>query len=88
MEDCKSATTPMNQKEKFSKDDGAGKIVESKNRGLISCLMYLKATRQDIMYVLSVLSRFMHCASEIPYQSLKRIMRYIKGTSNYGIKYT
>jgi len=88
MKDCRSATTPMNQKEKFSKDDGAGKIVESKNRGLIGCLMYLKATRQDIMYVVSVLSRFMHCASEIHYHALKRIMRYIKVTTNYGIKYT
>ncbi|MCI10100.1 gag-pol polyprotein, partial [Trifolium medium] len=88
MEDCKSTTTPMNQKEKFSKDDGAKKIDESKYRGLIGCLTYLTATRPDIMYVVSVLSRFMHCASEVHYQALKRIMRYIKGTINYGIKYT
>ncbi|RVW91832.1 Copia protein [Vitis vinifera] len=65
MEDCKRTSTPMNQKEKFSKDDGAEKVDESQYRSLISCLMYLTATRPDIMFSVSLLSRFMHCASSI-----------------------
>ena len=31
---------------------------------LIDCLMYLTASRLDIVAVVSLLSRFMHCASE------------------------
>ena len=88
MENCKSTSTPMNQKEKFSKNDGAEKTDESQYRSLIGCLMYLTATRPDIMFAVSLLSRFMHCASEIHFQAAKRIVRYIKGTTNYGIRYT
>ena len=50
--------------------------------------MYLTAARPDIMFAVSLLSRFMHCASEIHFQAAKRIVRYIKGTTNYGIRYT
>jgi len=44
MEECKSTTTPMSQKEKFCKDDGAEKVDEGLYRSLIGCLMYLTAT--------------------------------------------
>ncbi|WZY88683.1 hypothetical protein YC2023_045418 [Brassica napus] len=88
MEDCKGTDTPMNQKEKFSKEDGAEKIDENKYRSLIGCLMYLTSTRPDIMFSVSSLSRFMHCASEIHFQAAKRILRYVRGTTEYGIKYT
>ena len=88
MEDCKSTNTPINQKEKFSKDDGAEKVDESQYRSLIGCMMYLTATRPDIMFAVSLLSRFMHCASEVHFLAAKRIVRYIKGTTNYDIKYS
>jgi len=39
------------------------------------------------MYVVSLLSRYMHCASEIHFQTLKRILRYVKGTLDYGIRF-
>jgi len=65
MEECISTATPMNQKEKFCKEDGAAKIDETLYRTLIGCLMYLTATRPDIMNATSILSRYMHCASEI-----------------------
>jgi len=88
MEDCKSTATPMNQREKFNKDDGAYKVGEHHFRSLIGCLMYLTATRPDTMFAVSMLSRFMHYASEVHLQVLKRIVRYVKGTVDYGVKYT
>ena len=75
MEDCKSTSTPMNQNEKFSKDDRGEKVDESQYRSLISCLMYLTATRPDITFAVSLLSRFMHCASEMHFHAAKRIVR-------------
>lgn len=72
----------MNQKEKFSKVDGAKKIDESQYRSLIGCLMYFTATRPDIMFVVSLLSRFMHCAGDVHFQAAKRIVIYIKGTTH------
>lgn len=88
MEECKSMTTPMNVKEKFYKDDGADKVDEAIYRSLIGCLMYLSATRPDIMHAVSLLSRFMHCASEVHFKAAKRVVRYIKGTLSYGIQFS
>ena len=88
MEDCKSTTSPMNQKEKFSKVDGADKVDEMHYRSLIGCLIYLTATRPDILFAVSILSRFMHCASEVHLQAAKRVIRYVKGTLDYGIMYS
>ncbi|KAL6333170.1 hypothetical protein AAG906_028353 [Vitis piasezkii] len=88
MEECKPTSTPMNQKEKFCKEDGAEKVDEGLYRSMIGCLMYLTATRPDIMHAVSLLSRYMHCASEIHFQAAKRVIRYVKGTVDYGIKFS
>jgi hypothetical protein len=45
----------------------------------------LTATRPDIMHAVSLLSRFMHCASEVHFKAAKRVVRYIKSTLSYGI---
>lgn len=60
MEDCKVISTPM-KKEKFSKEDGTENVDEELYRSLIGCLMYLTTIRPDIMFVVSLLSRFMNC---------------------------
>ena len=88
LEECKAASTPMNQKEKLCKEDGADKVDKGYFRSLIGCLMYLTATRPDILNVVSILSRFMHCASELHLRAAKRVIRYIKGTSDFSVKFT
>ena len=88
MESCKSTSTPMNLKEKFNKNDGTNKVNEGLYRSLIGCLMYLTTTRFDIAFAVSLLSHFIQCASELHLQVAKRIVRYIKGTISYGIKFS
>lgn len=88
MKECKSISTPKNVKEKFFKDDGQPKADETKYRQLIGCLIYLTATRPDILNVVSILSRFMHGPSETHFNAAKRVLKYIKGTLELGIKYT
>ncbi|XP_019430189.1 PREDICTED: uncharacterized protein LOC109337630 [Lupinus angustifolius] len=88
MEECKPAPTPMNQKEKFCKEDGAKKVDERLYRRLIGCLIYLSVTMSDIMHAVNLLSRYMHCVSEIHSQAAKRILRYVKGTIYYGIRFS
>lgn len=78
----------MNLKEKFNKDDGIDKVDKGLYRSLNGWLMYLIALRSNIAFVVTLLSRFMHCASELHLQAIKRIVRYIKGTTSYGIKFT
>ncbi|XP_049406123.1 uncharacterized protein LOC125869718 [Solanum stenotomum] len=82
MEECKS-TTPMNQKEKFFREDGAEKVDEGLYRSLIGCLMYLTTTRPNILYTVSLLLRYMPCASEIYFQAAKPVIRYVKAEVEY-----
>ena len=87
MDECKSVDTPMCQKGKLSKRDEAEPVDETFYRSIIGCLMYLTATRPDILYSVSLLSRFTNCATETHLIAAKRVLRYVKGTLNFGIKF-
>jgi hypothetical protein len=87
MEDCKAMATPMNPKESLSKEDDTDKVEEGYFRSMIGCLMYLTATRPDILFAVSILSRYMHCASVMHLKAAKRVIRYIKGTIDFGVKF-
>ncbi|XP_062028617.1 secreted RxLR effector protein 161-like [Rosa rugosa] len=54
---------------------------------MVGSLMYLTATRPDLMYVVSLISRFMERPTELHHQAVKRVMRYLKGTMELGILY-
>ena len=54
----------------------------------IDCLMYsMVSTRPDLAYPISVLSRYMANPSEPHWEGLKWLLRYIKGTLNYGLHF-
>ena len=51
--------------------------------------MYLaSATRPDISFAVSKLSRFVSKPGDVHWKALERVLRYLKGTANYGIHYT
>ncbi|GLT43009.1 hypothetical protein SLA2020_169860 [Shorea laevis] len=81
-------STPTVPGTKFISEDGAAKIEPSLYRSMIGSLLYLSATRPDIMYSVSVLSRFMQSPSEIHLKGAKRILRYVKGTIDFGVMYS
>ncbi|XP_031267195.1 uncharacterized protein LOC116125608 [Pistacia vera] len=85
MDRCRPMDTPLVVNLKLSKDDGAVKIDERIYRSLIGCLLYLTATRPDLMFARSLLSRFMSNPSEVHLKAVKRVLRYIKGSSDLGI---
>jgi hypothetical protein len=56
---------------------------------IIGSLMYLaSATRSDIAYGVSKLSRFVSNTGSEHWRALERVMRYLVGTMNYGIHYS
>jgi Uri superfamily endonuclease len=56
---------------------------------IIGSLMYLaSATRPDISFAMSKLSRFVSNLEDDHWHALERVMRYLKGTSNYEIHYS
>ncbi|KAL0379259.1 UNVERIFIED_CONTAM: Retrovirus-related Pol polyprotein from transposon RE1 [Sesamum radiatum] len=87
MESCKTVTTPLVTGEKYKREDGSQKVDGSIYRSLIGSLLYLTATRPDIMFATSLLSRFMQSPSQIHYGAAKRILRYFQGTKDFGIWY-
>ena len=51
--------------------------------------MYLaSATRPDIAFAVSKLSRFVSKPGDVHWHAVERVMRYLKGTMNYGHLYT
>ncbi|KAL8128004.1 hypothetical protein AgCh_014797 [Apium graveolens] len=87
MENANPVSTPCITGLKLSKE-GEGKLVNSAMfRSLVGNLMYLTSTRPDIMYAVSLVSRFMQKPYSNHWEAAKRILRYVKGTLDYGIFY-
>lgn len=84
MENCKIVSTPMLHKLKLCKDDGIEKVDETNFRSLVGFVMYL-TPRFDILHVVSVILRFLHCASEVHLQVAKNVLKYIKETLDYDV---
>jgi hypothetical protein len=48
-------------------------------------LIYLTTTRPNITFAVGMLSRFLNCPKGTHWNAAKRVLRYIKGTSQFGI---
>ncbi|PKU68294.1 Retrovirus-related Pol polyprotein from transposon TNT 1-94 [Dendrobium catenatum] len=57
-------------------------------RQLAGSLQYLTVTRPDIAYATNVICQHMHSPTVTDFKRLKRLLRYVKGTQNYGIPLT
>ncbi|KAL0537452.1 hypothetical protein IC582_026430 [Cucumis melo] len=87
MKNCNSATIPVEPNLKLTKDREGKKISSTLYKQMVGSLMYLTATRPDIMYAVSSISRFMKSPTKFHLLAAKRILRYIKGTSDLGMLY-
>ena len=85
---CKPVATPLVVNEKLRKDDDGKKIDAAFYRSLIRKLLYLTVTRLDIMFAVSLLSRFITNPSHIHLGVAKRVLRYLQGALDYGIKFS
>ena len=85
MEHCKLAATPLQQNLKLCSDDGTKEVDATKYRQLVGSLIYLTTTRPDLAYSVSVLSQFMSNPLKIHWVETKSVLRYLCGTSDYGI---
>ena len=88
MQESKAAITPIVIGLKLSKEDNNKDFDPSLYKSIVGNLMYLIATRLDIMHVVSSISRFMERRKEAHWQAAKGILRYVKGTKMFGILYT
>ncbi|KAI5333503.1 hypothetical protein L3X38_023634 [Prunus dulcis] len=84
---CKSVATPLVANERLCKEDGSEMADESEYRQIVGSLLYLTATRPDIMFASSLLARFMHNPTRKHMGTAKRVLRYVQGTLEYGVEY-
>ncbi|RVW64875.1 Retrovirus-related Pol polyprotein from transposon RE1 [Vitis vinifera] len=87
MEEAKTMKTPMSSSIKFDKDEKCKSINSIMYRGMISSLLYLTASRPDIMYSVCLCARFQSCPKESHLSAVKLILRYLKGTMDIGLWY-
>jgi hypothetical protein len=87
MSDCSTIGTPMATGNKIGPDRD-GKDVDIKTyRSMIGSLMYLTASRPDIMFATGVCARYQSQPKESHLLAVKRILRYLKGTPYLGLWY-
>ena len=88
MEFSKELSTPMSPTYKLDKDEDGINIDQKLYQGIIGSLLYLTASRPDILFSICVCARFQSNPKESHMHAAKRIIRYLKGTSNLGIWYS
>ncbi|GKV49990.1 hypothetical protein SLEP1_g56708 [Rubroshorea leprosula] len=85
MDGAKTVATPMSSSG-LSPQSGSPLLSDATAyRQLLGSLQYLSLTRPDISFAVNKLSQYMHCPTELHWQAVKRILRYLKGTMFHGL---
>jgi transposase InsO family protein len=89
MSQCKPVPTPMESGAKFYKtDDNDEECDKQRYQQAIGCLTYLStSTRPDISTAVNTLSQFMSRPNSMHWTAVKRVFRYLNGTSDFGLRY-
>nr|GEZ58791.1 retrovirus-related Pol polyprotein from transposon TNT 1-94 [Tanacetum cinerariifolium] len=83
---CDSIGTSMAMKH-LDADLSGTPIDQTKYQSMVGALMYLTASRLDIMHATSYCARYQAKPTEKPLTAIKRIFRYLKDTINMGLWY-
>ncbi|GKE89259.1 hypothetical protein Tco_1566734, partial [Tanacetum coccineum] len=83
----KTASTPIETQKPLVKDEEATDMDVHLYRSMIGSLMYLTASRPDIMYAVCACSMFQVTRKTSHLHAVKRIFRYLKGKPKLGLWY-
>jgi len=87
MESCKEASIPMPSNCYIDANMVGKGVDQTKYRGLIDSLLFLTASRPYIMFVVCLCARFQANPKESHLKAAKRILKYLKRTTNVGLWY-
>jgi hypothetical protein len=71
----------------LSKRSKAPAVDATEYRSVVGSLRYLVNTRPDLAYSVGIVSRYMEAPITEHWAVVKHILRYIKGTTNFGVVY-
>jgi hypothetical protein len=87
MKDAKPIKTPMGTNGHLNLDTGGKSIDQKVYRSMIGSLLYLCASRPDIMLSVCMRARFQANPKEVHLRVVKRIMTYLVYTTKFGLWY-
>jgi len=87
MKDCNPVSTPTEFGLKLNKNHEGKKVDNTLYKQIVGSLMYLTATRPNIMYYVSLISRYMENPTEMHLLTAKRILRYLQETRDFRLFY-
>ncbi|GJV86782.1 putative ribonuclease H-like domain-containing protein [Tanacetum coccineum] len=87
MESVRTATTPYEASKPKSKDEPDDAVNVHLYRSMIGSLMYLTASRPDIMFAVSACSRHQVTPLTSNLNAVKKIFKYLKGQPKLGLWY-
>ena len=82
------ARTPMAANAKLTNDPSGESVDVTLYRIMIGCLLYLTTSRPDIAFSVGVCSRFQSNSKVSHLNVVKRIIKYVGGTCDYGLLYS
>ena len=80
--------TPMAANAKLTNDPSGEFVDVALYRSMIGCLLYLTASRSDIAFNVGVCSRFQSTPKVSHLNAVKRIIKYVGRTCDYGLFYS
>ncbi|GJR10078.1 putative ribonuclease H-like domain-containing protein [Tanacetum coccineum] len=83
----KTATTPIESNKPLVKDEDGVEVDVHEYRSMIGSLMYLTASRPDIMFAVCACARFQVTLKASHLHAVKRIFRYLKHQPKLGLWY-
>jgi histone deacetylase 1/2 len=88
MSDCKPISTPLSTTKKLSLHDGEklGPEDSRRYRSIVGALQYLTLTHPDLSFAINKVCQFLHSPTVILWSTVKRILRYMKGTITSGLQ--
>lgn len=82
---CKSMATPMAAGSSFSIKIGDVLSDSKQYRSIVGTLQYCTITRPDLSFVVNKACQFLHAPTTTHWNLVKRILRYLKTTSQLGL---
>lgn len=88
MNNAHSNSVPADPHVKLHKEDGEAEK-DIPYREAVGSLIHLAiVSRPDIMFAVSLVSRFLNCYNQTHWSAVKRIFKYLKDTKDYGLCYS
>ncbi|KAF5813031.1 putative RNA-directed DNA polymerase [Helianthus annuus] len=85
LSECKPVPSPMSTSQLLTLGDSQLLADPTKYRQIVGALQYASLSRPDITFAVNKVCQFMQTPTENHWSAVKRILRYLKGTSHFGL---